>query len=190
MKKPKLLFAGVLALTLQSANAQTDLYPKHFARHEVTLTDGPFRMAQDKNIDMLLQYDTDRLLTPFVRQSGLSATTNAQSPYYLWEQRHPNFKNWGGDAGFDLSGHVGGHYVSALALAYAASHNEAQRTKLKERLDYMLKVMKDCQDAYDGNTEGLYGFIGGQPINDSWKALYKGDLSKIQGNWGWVPFYC
>ena len=68
MKKPKLLFAGVLALTLQSANAQTDLYPKHFALHEVTLTDGPFRTAQDKNIDMLLQYDTDRLLTPFVRQ--------------------------------------------------------------------------------------------------------------------------
>ena len=47
MKKPKLLFAGVLALTLQSANAQTDLYPKHFALHEVTLTDGPFRTAQD-----------------------------------------------------------------------------------------------------------------------------------------------
>ena len=190
MKKPKLLFAGVLALTLQSANAQTDLYPKHFALHEVTLTDGPFRTAQDKNIDMLLQYDTDRLLTPFVRQSGLSATTNAQSPYYQWEQRHPNFKNWGGDAGFDLSGHVGGHYVSALALAYAASHNEAQRTKLKERLDYMLKVMKDCQDAYNTNTEGLYGFIGGQPINESWKKLYAGDLSGISKNWGWVPFYC
>ena len=174
----------------QATQAQTDLYPKHFALHEVTLTDGPFRTAQDKNIDMLLQYDTDRLLTPFVRQAGLSATTDAQSPYYQWEQRHPNFKNWGGDAGFDLSGHVGGHYVSALALAYAASHDEAQRAKLKERLDYMLKVMKDCQDAYDKNTEGLYGFIGGQPINDSWKKLYAGDLSGIQKNWGWVPFYC
>ena len=174
----------------QATQAQTDLYPKHFALHEVTLTDGPFRTAQDKNIDMLLQYDTDRLLTPFVRQAGLSATTDPQSPYYQWEQNHPNFKNWGGDAGFDLSGHVGGHYVSALALAYAASHDEAQRAKLKERLDYMLKVMKDCQDAYNTNTEGLYGFIGGQPINESWKKLYAGDLSGISKNWGWVPFYC
>ena len=178
--KQKLLFLGLVTLGMtQATQAQTDLYPKHFALHEVTLTDGPFRTAQDKNIDMLLQYDTDRLLTPFVRQAGLSATTDAQSPYYQWEQRHPNFKNWGGDAGFDLSGHVGGHYVSALALAYAASHDEAQRAKLKERLDYMLKVMKDCQDAYNTNTEGLYGFIGGQPINESWKKLYAGDLSGI-----------
>ena len=156
--KQKLLFLGLVTLGMtQATQAQTDLYPKHFALHEVTLTDGPFRTAQDKNIDMLLQYD---------------------------------FKNWGGDAGFDLSGHVGGHYVSALALAYAASHDEAQRAKLKERLDYMLKVMKDCQDAYNTNTEGLYGFIGGQPINESWKKLYAGDLSGISKNWGWVPFYC
>jgi hypothetical protein len=136
-----------------------------------------------------LQYDTDRLLTPFVRQSGLASTTDKSSPYYQWLTKHPNFKNWGGDAGFDLSGHVGGHYLSALALAYAASHDESVRAQLKERMDYMLQVMKDCQDAYDKNTEGLYGFIGGQPINDSWKALYRGDLSGIQNNWGWVPFY-
>ena len=188
--RPKLFLAGFFLLALQNANAQTELYPKHFDLEQVTLLDGPFKTAQDKNIDMLLQYDTDRLLTPFVRQAGLSATTDPQSPYYQWEQKHPNFKNWGGDAGFDLSGHVGGHYVSALALAYAASHDEGQRAKMKERLDYMLKVMKDCQDAYDKNTEGLYGFIGGQPINDSWKKLYAGDLSGIQKNWGWVPFYC
>ena len=192
MKQLKLIGLSFIIchLSFSPAGAQSQLYPKHFNLHEVTLTDGPMKTAMDKNIEMLMQYDTDRLLTPFVRQAGLSATADSKSPYYKWEQKHPNFKNWGGDAGFDLSGHVGGHYVSALALAYAASHDEAQRTRLKERLDYMLRVMKDCQDQYDKDTEGLYGFIGGQPINDSWKALYKGDLSKIQGNWGWVPFYC
>ena len=190
MKKPKLLFAGVLALTLQSANAQTELYPKHFDLEQVTLLDGPMKTAMDLNIKMLMQYDVDRLLTPYVRQAGLAETTDANSPYYQWLTKHPNFKNWGGDAGFDLSGHVGGHYLSALALAYAACHEEAVRATLKERMDYMLKVMKDCQDAYNTNTEGLYGFIGGQPINDSWKKLYAGDLSGISKNWGWVPFYC
>ena len=190
MKKPKLLFAGVLALTLQSANAQTELYPKHFDLEQVTLLDGPMKTAMDLNIKMLMAYDTDRLLTPYVRQAGLSETTDVNSPYYQWLTKHPNFKNWGGDAGFDLSGHVGGHYLSALALAYAACHEEAVRATLKERMDYMLKVMKDCQDAYNTNTEGLYGFIGGQPINDSWKKLYAGDLSGISKNWGWVPFYC
>ena len=176
--------------TSATALAQSELYPKHFDLEQVTLLDGPMKTAMDLNIDHLMQYDVDRLLTPYVRQAGLSSTSDTSSPYYQWLTKHPNFKNWGGDAGFDLSGHVGGHYLSALALAYAACHDESKRAALKERMDYMLKVMKDCQDAYDTNTEGLYGFIGGQPINDSWKALYKGDLSKIQANWGWVPFYC
>ena len=189
--KAKLFITGMLALaTMQQANAQSELYPKHFDLEEVTLLDGPMKTAMDLNIQMLLQYDVDRLLTPYVRQSGLADTQDAASPYYQWLTKHPNFKNWGGDAGFDLSGHVGGHYLSALALAYAACHDTEKQKVLKERMDYMLKVMKDCQDQYDNNQEGLYGFIGGQPINDSWKALYQGDLSKIQKNWGWVPFYC
>ena len=189
--KTKLFFYGLLTLaTMQQANAQSELYPKHFDLEEVTLLDGPMKTAMDLNIQMLLQYDVDRLLTPYVRQSGLADTQDAASPYYQWLTKHPNFKNWGGDAGFDLSGHVGGHYLSALALAYAACHDTQMQKVLKERMNYMLKVMKDCQDQYNNNKEGLYGVIGGQPINDSWKALYQGDLSKIQKNWGWVPFYC
>ena len=179
----------MLSLSFATSLAQSELYPKHFDLEQVTLLDGPMKTAMDLNIDHLMQYDVDRLLTPYVRQAGLASTSDKSSKYYQWLTKHPNFKNWGGDAGFDLSGHVGGHYLSALALAWAACHDEAKRTQLKKRMDYMLAVMKDCQEAYDQNTEGLYGFIGGQPINDSWKALYKGDLSKIQGNWGWVPFY-
>ena len=179
----------MLSIATATGFAQSELYPKHFDLEQVTLLDGPMKTAMDLNIDHLMQYDVDRLLTPYVRQAGLASTSDQSSPYYQWLTKHPNFKNWGGDAGFDLSGHVGGHYLSALALAWAACHDEAKRAPLKERLDYMLQVMKDCQDAYDTNTEGLYGFIGGQPINDSWKKLYAGDLSGIQGNWGWVPFY-
>ena len=189
MNIKRLLTTAAAVLCMLTAMAQSQLYPKHFNLNEVTLLDGPMKTAMDKNIEMLLQYDTDRLLTPFVRQSGLAQTTDKTSPYYQWLTKHPNFGNWGGDANFDLSGHVGGHYVSALALAYAACHDEAVRTQLKERMDFMINVMKDCQDAYNDNTTGLYGFIGGQPINESWTKLYNGDLSGIQNNWGWVPFY-
>ena len=171
------------------ACAQSELYPKHFDLEEVTLLDGPMKTAMDLNIQMLLQYDVDRLLTPYVRQAGLADTQDKTSPYYQWLTKHPNFRNWGGD-GFDLSGHVGGHYLSALALAYAACHDAETKETLKQRMEYMLSVMKDCQDAYDNNKEGLYGFIGGQPINDSWKELYKGSTEAIGKNWGWVPFYC
>ncbi len=187
--KKTMFVALVLGLAL-TVKGQSELYPEHFNLSQVTLTDGPMKTAMDLNLNHLMQYDVDRLLTPFVRQSGLGATTDTKSPYYKWETKHPNFKNWGGDAGFDLSGHVGGHYLSALALGYAACHDADMQAKLKSRLDYMLGVMWDCQSNYDKDTDGLYGFIGGQPINDSWRALYRGDLSKIQSNWGWVPFYC
>ena len=187
--KLKSLLAGLFLLGFSVlANAQSQLYPCHFNLNEVTLLNGPMKTAMEKNIELLMQYDVDRLLTPFVRQAGLASTADAQSPYYQWLTKHPNFNNWG-DASFDLSGHVGGHYLSALALAYAASHDTAVKAQLKERMDYMISVMKDCQDAYDANTEGLYGFIGGQPINQSWKDLYKGNTATIRGNWGWVPFY-
>jgi len=190
MTMKKLTVVTLLSISALGVQAQSLLYPKHFDLQQVTLLDGPMKTALDTNIELLMKYDVDRLLTPFVRQAGLASTTDKDSKYYQWLTKHPNFTNWGGDAGFDLSGHVGGHYLTALALAYAASHDEDQRTRLKECMDYMLKVMKDCQDQYDEDTSGLYGFIGGQPINDSWRALYKGDLSKIRDNWGWVPFYC
>ena len=190
MKHLRYVALAITACLASGLHAQSELYPKHFELSQVTLLDSPFLTAMEKNIDVLMQYDVDRLLTPYVRQAGLAETADVQSPYYQWLSKHPNFPNWGGDARFDLSGHVGGHYLSALALAWAASRDEARRAQLKERLDYMLRVMKDCQDAYEDNTEGLYGFIGGQPINEAWKQLYQGDLSGIRSHWGWVPFYC
>ncbi len=188
MKRIITCLLAALGLTL-AVQAQRELYPKHFDLSEVTLTDGPMKTAMDVNIAMLMQYDVNRLLTPFVRQAGLASTSDTSNKYYQWLTKHPNFPNWG-SSDFDLSGHVGGHYLSALALAYAACGDETTKGQLKERMDYMLDVMKDCQDQYDGNTDGLYGFLGGQPINDDWKALYRGDLSAIRSHWGWVPFYC
>ena len=183
----KQLFAFLtLALLLpMQMLAQSQLYEHHFDLKEVQLLDGPMKTALERNNQLLLQYDADRLLSPFVRQAGLST-----GRYAGWLQAHPIFKNWGGDAGFDLNGHVGGHYVSALALAYAATADGDMRRQLKERLDYVLDVLNDCQQAYDNDQQGMRGFLGGQPINDSWRAMAGGDLSKIRSNWGWVPFYC
>ena len=172
MKLKALLTMAVAICGLQ-ANAQTELYPKHFDLEQVTLLDGPMRTAMYKNFDVLMQYDVDRLLTPYVRQSGLESAAVSGTKYHQWQSKHPNFSNWG-DSSFDLSGHVGGHYLSALALAYAACDDATMKAKLKERMDYMVSVMKDCQDMYDNNTQGLYGFIGGQPINSDWTALYSG----------------
>ncbi len=178
----------LLSLTLLGGGhsavcAQSVLYPHHFDLHEVTLLQSPMQQAMDKNIETLLQYDVDRLLTPFVRQAGL--TTGV---YAHWLDEHPNFENWGGDS-FDLSGHVGGHYLSALALAYAASHSEQQRSQLKARIGHMLSVMRDCQNAWADDQQGLRGFIGGQPFNDMWRAMYRGDIEPFSHVRWQVPFY-
>jgi DUF1680 family protein len=198
MKKETSLWLGKVtgALLLMGAtflpmnvSAQTALYPQHFSLHDVTLNASPYKTAMDKNIEVLLEYDVDRLLTPFVRQAGLSATTTTSSKYYQWETKHPNFDNWGWNPSFALDGHVGGHYLSALALAYAASHDETVRAKLKERLEYMVGVLKDCQDAFNGNTDGLEGYVGGLPDNTIWTELYKGSNTQYNTRSAWVPFY-
>ena len=167
MKKITLLAACCMLLPLsQKAVAQSEIYPQHFNLSEVNVTSGPLKVAQDLNIKTLLAYDVDRLLTPFVRQAGLNT-----GDYANWTTLHPNFENWG-SGNFRLDGHVGGHYLTALALAYAACHESETKAQLKSRMDYMLKVMKDCQDVFDSNTAGLYGYIGGYPSNTLWTDMY------------------
>ena len=185
--KSSILLAGVLLAFSQNLRAQSDIYPEHFDLDEVTLLDGPLKTAMDINNKLLLEYDADRLLTPFIRQAGLSKKSG--SKYNGWETKHPSFSNWG-QSSWSLEGHVGGHYLTALALAYAATDDAATKTKMKECLDYCLNILKDCQDAYDSNTQGMYGFIGGQPINQIWTGLYANDLTAFRQYGGWVPFYC
>lgn len=178
------LLTAVAAWSATPMAGQSQLYPHHFDLQQVTLLDGPQKRAMDLNIEVLMRYDVDRMLTPFVRQAGLST-----GRYEGWISRHPIVPNWGGE-GFDLSGHLGGHYLSALALAYAASHDATQRSLMKQRMDYMLGVLRDCQQAYASDKEGMCGFIGGQPINDVWRAMSRGDIGPFRKVRGWVPFYC
>jgi DUF1680 family protein len=180
--KNRLLIILALVFSM-SARSENSLYPEHFELSEVTLSEGPLKTALDLNIEMLMSYDVDRLLTPFVRQAGLNS-----GQYKNWTSLHPNFENWGSGS-FRLDGHVGGHYLSALALAYAACHDDAVKAQLKERMDYMVGVMKDCQDVFNNNTSGLYGYIGGYPDNSLWTNMYSGSMDKFNGARGNVPLY-
>ncbi len=186
----KLLVAVLSVLPFLNTKAQSQLYPQHFDLSEVTLLDGQHKEMMELNAKLLLDYDADRLMTPFIRQAGLSSVST--SKYYNWVTKHPSFSNWG-LSDWSLEGHVGGHYVTALALAYAAMNDgkhDDLRGKLKSRLDYCLAIMKDCQDAFANDTKGMKGFIGGQPINQIWTGLYANNLTEFKKYGGWVPFYC
>src|SRR5690606_40052353 len=64
-----------------------------------------------------------RLLAPYLKEAGL-------------EPKAPSFSNWIG-----LDGHVGGHYLTALAIHYAATGD----VRCKERMEYMLTELKRCR---------------------------------------------
>ncbi|MBO6012029.1 MAG: hypothetical protein J6P82_00735, partial [Bacteroidales bacterium] len=61
----ELLWLTVIGLFFMGkVQAQSVLYPTHFDLQEVTLTDGPFKYAQDLNYKTLLEFNVDRMLTP------------------------------------------------------------------------------------------------------------------------------
>ena len=121
---------------------------------DVTLLDGPFKHARDLNIEVLLKYDVDRFMAPYRKEAGL-------------KPKAPSYPNWEG-----LDGHVGGHYLSAMAMNYAATGNE----ECKKRMDYIISEIKECQEANAiNNKEWGVGYAGGFPNSDKlWSAFKKG----------------
>ena len=102
-----------------TANAQYKLYFNEFPLGDVTLLDGPLKKARDLNIQTLLQYDCDRLLAPYRKEAGL-------------EPRAKTYPNWDG-----LDGHVGGHYLTAMAMNAATGNgrsSESHQARLNGRV--------------------------------------------------------
>lgn len=176
MKRLKLLAIAVAALlSVPGVNkAQSRLYPQLFDLGDVQITEGAFLHAQNLNYQVLLQYDLGRLMQPYEKQAGLEESGKA-------------FDNWGGDRGLD--GHVGGHYLSALALGYASCADAAMKAQFKDRLDKFVNRMKDCQDAWDNSDSvSMHGYCGGVPHSLAvWTTLANGDFDEYWKSW--VPFY-
>ncbi|WP_341937955.1 glycoside hydrolase family 127 protein [Marinimicrobium sp. C2-29] len=137
-----------------------------FHLNQVRLLDSPFKHAQETNLSYIFAMDPDRLLAPYLHEAGL-------------EPKADNYGNWE-DSGLD--GHIGGHYLTSLSLAYAATGNgEALR-----RLNYMLDELERAQEA-NGN-----GYLGGVPgSRELWDEIERGeinaDLFALNGKW--VPWY-
>ncbi|MBN1926060.1 MAG: glycoside hydrolase family 127 protein [Prolixibacteraceae bacterium] len=160
------LLASVIIFVV-SVQAQDKLYKNEFPISDVTLLEGQFKHARDLNIKVILQYDVDRLLAPYRKEAGLP-------------EKAKSYPNWDG-----LDGHVAGHYLSAIAINYAATGN----VELKNRINYMLSELKVCLDANAiNNAEWGVGYIGGFPnSNKLWSSFKKGDFGIY--NSSWAPFY-
>lgn len=164
--KKIVLIIGLFMLGRTSSPAQDKLYADKFPIGDVTLLDGPLKQARDLNIQTLLQYDCDRLLAPYRKEAGL--TPKAKT-----------YPNWDG-----LDGHVGGHYLTAMALNAATGDEECRR-----RMEYMIGELEECAEAYNRNhPEWGKGYVGGFPGSAKlWSAFKKGDFGIYFGSW--APFY-
>ena len=157
------LLFGAVAMT---ATAQNGLYANEFPLGDVTLLEGPLKHARDLNIKTLLKYDCDRLLAPYRKEAGL-------------EPKAKTYPNWDG-----LDGHVGGHYLTAMAINAATGDEECRR-----RMEYIISEITECAEANKKNhPEWGVGYMGGMPNSAKiWSSFKEGDFRVYNGSW--APFY-
>ncbi len=162
----KKLMTIALAAMAIAANAQDKLYPNEFPLGDVTINSGVLKHARDLNIETLLKYDCDRLMAPYRKEAGL-------------EPKAKTYPNWDG-----LDGHVGGHYLTAMAINAATGNEECRR-----RMEYIINEIAECAEANNKNhPDWGKGYMGGMPNSENiWKNFKKGDFGVYWGSW--APFY-
>lgn len=160
--KLSFLFLGFASV----AFAQVKKSIEYFPLNTVQLTESVFSKAMQADKGYIMAMEPDRLLAPYLKEAGLTAKA----------ANYPNWENTG------LDGHVGGHYLSALALMYASTGD----TQVKKRLDYMIDELERCQKA-SGN-----GYVSGIPNGKKiWNEIAEGNIraSGFGLNDRWVPLY-
>jgi DUF1680 family protein len=141
---------------------------------DVRLTGGPLKNAQDLDAKYLLALEPDRMLAGYRLRAGL-------------EPKAKGYGGWDSVNGKQLTGHIAGHYLSAVSLMYAATGDP----RFKERADYLVKELKEVQDKR-GN--GYLGAITDQQGTDGaaiFERVSKGDIRSggFDLNGMWSPWY-
>ena len=141
---------------------------QEFPLGDVKLLDSRFKGNMERNAAYLLSLEPDRFLHNTRLYAGLKPKGEL---YGGWEAR-------------GIAGHSLGHYLTALAQQYAATGDK----RIKEKLDYTIAEMAECQKAYGD------GYIGALPPLELGvlRGLRDGKLNVGGGfNFGgaWVPWY-
>src|SRR5499426_149576 len=134
----------------------------------VRLTGGPLKKAQDLDADYLLKLEPDRMMAYYRKRAGL-------------EPKAEGYGGWDGD-GKNLTGHIAGHYLSAVSLMYAATGDQ----RFKERADYIVREMKEVQDKHgDGYLGALAN--GKEQFIEVSKGAIRSASFDLNGLWS--PWY-
>jgi DUF1680 family protein len=186
------MFAASLCLTEVFAEPTAPAVPdvaRPLPLEAVRLTGGPLKQAQAVTARYLLELEPDRMMAGYRKRAGLAPKAEG-------------YGGWDAVDGRQLTGHIAGHYLSAVSLMYAATGDE----RFKQRADYLVNEMKDVQDKHGdgylgavlGNKPGVRQRRGGQPRAEDladgkelFERLSKGEIrsSGFDLNGMWSPWY-
>src|SRR6516162_100335 len=164
-----------LAQTPNAAQISEDktLKVRPLPLESVRLTGGPLKRAQELDAEYLLQLEPDRMLAYLRQRAGLEPKAK---PYGGWD-----------GAGRQLTGHIAGHYLSAVSLMWAATGDP----RFKERADYLVSELKTIQDAqgdgYLGALMDNQGVDGKARFLELCRGLIRSGGFDLNGLWS--PWY-
>src|SRR5438552_16397529 len=134
----------------------------------VRLLADPIQHAQEVCASYMLPLEPDRMLAYYRDRAGLQPKAE---PYGGWD----------GD-GRNLTGHIAGHYLSAVSLMWSATGDP----RFKQRADYIVRQLKEVQDAHgDGYLSALKG--GQKAFGELARGEIRSAAFDLNGEWS--PWY-
>ena len=156
------------------------------------VTDNYFDEALHLQVKNMLSLDPDRLLAGFRETAGVIAkmTKNNKDAFMKNKERYG-----GGWENGLIGGHILGHYIKALAQAQINPGLDLKEKKaVKDRLNYMIDALVDCQEKTDNTKYAGYLFGATLPTqeyieNPTLQFDYVEQGLQDPFKQAWVPWY-
>ncbi len=165
--------AEAMNLTVKAAE-EKHLQARPLDISAVRLTGGPLKHAQDLDARYLLELEPDRMMAGYRLRAGLKPKADA-------------YGGWDAVKGKQLTGHIAGHYLSAVSLMYAATGDAS----FKERADYLVREMKEVQDQRGNGYLGALTDAQGADGETLFQQVAQGNIraASFDLNGLWSPWY-
>ena len=128
--------------------------------------DGENRLTQNRDLDI------DQLISLPVKQQ----LYNYRDTYGLSTEGYPESDGWDSPT-TKLKGHGSGHYMSALAFAFASCQDKTKKDILRRNIIQMVDGLRECQERT---------FVWNEQLGRYWEArdfAPEEELKTMQGTW-------
>ena len=134
--------------------------------------DGNNRLTWNRDLDI------DKLISLPVKQQ----LYNYRDTYGLSTEDYPESDGWDSPT-TKLKGHGSGHYMSAMAFAFASCQDPAKKAILRKNITEMVDGLRECQERT---------FVWNKELGRYWEArdfAPEEELKQMQGTWGDFDHY-